>query len=57
MPAAEQIVSRHDVGRVLLCEHEPDAAGLFANNCFLEFVSQEYGPIEAPSSEFGQRRD
>ena len=38
MPAAKQIVSRHDVGRILFCEHEPDAVWMLANDCFLEFV-------------------
>ena len=38
MPAAEQIVNRYDVGRILFREHEPDAVWMLANDCFLEFV-------------------
>ena len=32
MPAAEQIVNRYDVGRILICKHEPDAIWMFAND-------------------------
>jgi len=38
MPAAKQIVSRHDVGRILFCEHEPDAVWMLANDYLFEFV-------------------
>src|SRR5437867_11423250 len=37
-PAAQQIVSRHDARRILLCKHEPDAVGMIADDCLFEFV-------------------
>ena len=38
MPTTEQIVSRHDVGRIFLREHDPDAVWMLANDYLFEFV-------------------